>query len=221
MKHRHPLSGEGKPPLPVDGAVGPDCDIRNSAFGCYTDIGAQNRIQNTVFGDYSYTGAYCYFQNADVGKFSNIAAMVRVGPTAHPMDRPSLHHFTYRRRLYGFSEEDDASFFADRVARRTWIGHDTWLGHGAIVMPELSVGTGSVIGAGAVVTRDIPPYTVAVGVPAKPVKDRFSEAIASALLEIAWWEWTHETIRARLEDFLLPAAQFVEKYRGTNGATDT
>mgnify|MGYP006274356201 CR=1 FL=1 len=191
-----------------------DVALSNAELGAWTEIGAGTLLENTEFGDYSYCGPLCIFQNARVQRFSNIAAAVRVGPTMHPIDRPTQHHFTYRRRMYGFAEEDDDSFFRWREAQRTVVGHDTWIGHGAIIMPKVTVGTGAVIGAGAVVTRDIPPYAVAVGVPAKVVRRRFSEDQAEALERIGWWNWSHETIAERLEDFSLSVEEFVEKYGG-------
>jgi hypothetical protein len=195
-------------PTVHDGAVLTDCRL-----GAWTEIGGLTSMENTSFGDYSYTGPWCILQNAEVGKFANIAAAVRIGPTAHPMDRATLHHFTYRRALYGFGADDD-SFFEARRVRVSHIGHDTWLGHGAIVMPGVRVGDGSVIGAGAVVTHDVPPYTVAAGVPARVIRERFPPHLAAELTRIAWWDWDHDTLRARLEDFLLPAESFVRKYRG-------
>jgi phosphonate metabolism protein (transferase hexapeptide repeat family) len=209
---QNPLLGEQKEPLPPSGTIGRECDIRNSTFGKYTEVGDWNRIQNSSLDDYSYTGQSCWLQNTDVGKFSNIAAMVRFGPTAHPIQRVTLHHFTYRRKLYGMDTEDDHEFFAERVARRTWIGHDTWIGHGAVIMPGVVVGDGSVVGAGAVVTHDVEPYTIVVGVPARKIKDRFSAETAKALVEIAWWQWEHEQIRERLADFSSPVEEFIEKY---------
>lgn len=187
---------------------------RGCTFGRYTEVGAYSYLESSTLGDYSYCGQFCFFQNAEVGAFANIAAAVRLGPTMHPMDRPTQHHFTYRRRLYGFDERDDEAFFAWRAAQRLVVGHDTWLGHGAIVMPNVEVGTGAVVGAGAVVTRDVPPYTVAVGVPARVVKRRFSESIAERLIALAWWEWPHEVIRERLADFSAPVEAFLERYEG-------
>lgn len=209
----NPLTGEHKRPLPQNGTVGRECDIRNSTFGQYTEVGDHNRIQNSFLDDYSYTGQLCWLQNTGVGKFSNIAAMVRIGPTAHPINRVSLHHFTYRRKLYGMAAEDDQDFFARRVSRRTWIGHDTWIGHGSIIMPGVTVGDGSVVGAGAVVTHDVEPYTIVAGVPARTIKVRFSPEIARSLAAIAWWHWSHSQIRERLADFSLPVEAFIEKYR--------
>jgi len=91
------------------------------------------------------------------------------------------------------------------------IGHDTWLGHGVIVMPGVSVGTGAVVGSGAVVTKDIPPYMIAVGVPAKVMRPRFPEPIIETLLRIAWWDWDHATLGARLAE-MNDVQAFVEKY---------
>ena len=78
--------------------------LKNTRLGEFTEIGLYNFIENTVMDDYSYTGQFCFIQNARIGKFSNIAAMVRIGPTDHPYERPSLHHFTYRQQMYGFSD---------------------------------------------------------------------------------------------------------------------
>jgi len=175
--------------------------LTNVTLGPWTEVGADNVLENVTLGAYSYTGPFGMFQNTVFGKFANVAAQVRVGPTMHPMDRPTLHHFTYRRSWYGFADTDDAEFFAAREARVTTVGHDTWIGHGAIVMPGLTIGTGSVIGAGAVVTKDVPPYTIVAGVPAKVVRRRFDETTAQALLDLAWWDWDHDTLHERLADF--------------------
>jgi phosphonate metabolism protein (transferase hexapeptide repeat family) len=198
--------------LTEEATVGEGCELVDCSLGAWTEIGEHNHFENVDFGDFSYTGPWCIAQNAIIGKFSNIAAMVRIGPTDHPMDRPSLHHFTYRRALYGFGQ-DDGDFFAARKARVTRIGHDTWIGHGAIIMPGVNVGDGAVIGSGAVVTKDLPAYCVAVGVPAKPIRRRFAEREADALARIAWWDWDHGTIQSRARDFLLPVEKFIERYR--------
>ncbi|MBN1647287.1 MAG: hypothetical protein JW874_04575 [Spirochaetales bacterium] len=199
--------------LRKEGLLPENCMVHNSGFGIYTEIGDFCHIQNSQIGDYSYMGQLCILQNTEVGKFSNIAAMVRTGPTAHPMERPTLHHFTYRRKKYGFSDTDEEAFFARRASIITTIGHDTWIGHGAVIMPGVSVGHGSVIGAGAIVTRDIPDYVIAVGCPARPVKERFTRSQAQALREIRWWDWTYEQIKERLDDFYLSVDVFIEKYR--------
>ena len=187
-------------------------NIKNCEFGVYTEVGVFNFLENSTLGDYSYTGQFCFVQNTVIGKFSNIAAMVRIGPTDHPYDRPSLHHFTYRQKMYGFNDHDDNGFFNHRQSRVTSIGHDTWIGHGAIISPEVTIGHGAVIGAGAVVTKDVSPYAIVVGVPAKEIKKRFSDDVISALLEIKWWDWSHDKIKDRIQDFHLPIEEFVSMH---------
>ena len=92
-----------------------NCELVNTKLGEYTEVGMFNFFENVMFDDYSYTGQFCYIQNAVIGKFSNIAAMVRIGPTNHPMERPTLHHFTYRRIMYGLDVEDDKEFLNYRT----------------------------------------------------------------------------------------------------------
>ncbi|MDC7218426.1 MAG: DapH/DapD/GlmU-related protein [Spirochaetales bacterium] len=198
--------------LPQKGLIHAGSKFINSRLGIYTEVGPDNHLENTGLDDYSYTGPHCIIQNAEIGKFANIAALVRIGPTDHPMDRPTQHHFTYRRTMYGFDTKDDREFFKWREEQSLTIGHDTWIGHGAIVLSGVNIGTGAVIGAGAVVTKDIPPYAVAVGVPAKVVKYRFPEEQREALQKIAWWDWSHEKIKAAMGDFCGTMEDFIKKY---------
>lgn len=198
--------------LGKDVLIHDNANVKNCEFGVYTEVGMFNFLENSTLGDYSYTGQFCFLQNTVVGKFSNIAAMVRIGPTDHPYDRPSLHHFTYRQKMYGFSDNDDSEFFKHRQSRVTSIGRDTWIGHGAIISPEVTIGHGAVIGAGAVVTKDVAPYAIAVGVPAKEIKKRFSDEIIEALLDIKWWDWPHDKIKDCIRDFHLPIKDFTNKH---------
>lgn len=86
-------------------------------------------------------------------------------------------------------------------------------GHGAILLPGRNIGTGAVVAAGAIVTKDVPAYTIVAGNPARPVKRRFSEATADRLTALAWWDWDHETLRRVLPDFRkLAVEEFLDKY---------
>ncbi|MBL3569713.1 chloramphenicol acetyltransferase [Rhodovulum sulfidophilum] len=195
--------------------VHPECSVAGCTLGRYVEIGQGARLLNVAMGDYSYCDRYADIANADLGKFANIAAFTRIGPTDHPMQRASLHHFLYRSADYWEDAGDDPAFFAHRASRRARIGHDTWIGHGAIVRPEVTVGDGAVVGAGAVVTRDVAPYTIVAGVPAVPIRDRFAPAIARRLQALAWWDWDHAALRRALEDFrTLSVEAFLEAHGG-------
>lgn len=193
----------------------PDVDLNEVTLGAYVEIGKGARISHAEFGDYSYCDRYCDIANATIGKFSNIASFTRIGATDHPLETASCHHFLYRSADYWDGVENDPAFFAHRLSRRAHIGHDTWLGHNCMIKPEVTVGDGAVVAAGAVVTRDVAPYTIVAGTPAVPLRDRQPTAIADRLIALAWWDWDHDALRAALADFrTLKAEAFLDKYEG-------
>lgn len=193
----------------------PGCQISDSQIGRYAEIGEGTRLRNSTFGDYSDTDRFCDIANATIGKFSNITSMVRIGATDHPLNRASLHHFMYRSPYFWPDEAEDATFLAGRDVRRTVIGHDTWLGHGCMVKPDVTVGHGAVVGAGAVVTRDVAPYTIVAGNPARLLRDRQPPDIAARLIALAWWDWDHARLRQVLQDSrTLKAEAFLAAFGG-------
>jgi phosphonate metabolism protein (transferase hexapeptide repeat family) len=193
--------------------VHPTATVKASKLGRYTEIGAGSQVSNSTIGDYSYAVENTQIAYATIGKFANIASHVRIYASKHPMELASLHHFTYRSSWYFDEAEDNRDFFDWRASHPITIGHDTWIGHGAVIMPGVTIGNGAIIGSNAVVTRDVPPYAVAVGVAAKVVKMRFDERIAERMERLAWWDWPHERLHETLEDFRkLPAEDFLDRY---------
>lgn len=193
--------------------INPAATVKRSTLGKYTEIGAGCQVSDSTIGDYSYCVENTQIAYATIGKFANIAAHVRIYASRHPMDLASLHHFTYRSSWYFEEEKDNAEFFAWRAEQTITIGHDTWIGHGAVIMPGVTIGNGAIIGSNAVVTRDVPPYSIAVGVPAKVIKQRFPDDIADRMEKLAWWDWPHDVLHQRLGDFRsLPATEFLDRY---------
>ncbi|MEO1704491.1 MAG: chloramphenicol acetyltransferase [Pseudomonadota bacterium] len=198
---------------PDEPFIHPDCEIVDTTFGSFVEIGRGSRVAHSAFGDYSYCDRYADIANAEIGKFSNIASFSRIGATDHPLDTASCHHFLYRSNDYWDDAERDEAWFAKRRARVAHVGHDTWIGAGAMVKPEVTVGHGAVVAAGAVVTKDVEPYTIVAGTPAKPLRERQPRSIADRLIALAWWDWPHSELRRTLEDFRhLSAEAFLEKY---------
>lgn len=189
------------------------CTITESQFGAFTEVGAGSRISYSSFGDYAYCDRYADIANATIGKFANIAAFSRIGATDHPLETAACHHFLYRSADYWDDAQSDSAFFAYRRSRRATIGADTWIGAGAMIKPEVTLHHGAVVAAGSVVTKDVPAYAIVAGTPAKLLRWRQPEDISERLVKLAWWDWSHQLIRDRLDDFrALPAKAFLDKY---------
>ncbi|MDX2204305.1 MAG: chloramphenicol acetyltransferase [Hyphomicrobiaceae bacterium] len=205
--------GHGK--LSISPTIDPTAQVRDCTFGRYTEVGARTTIAESEMGDYSYVVNDSNIIYTTIGKFVSIAAMTRINPGNHPMQRATQAHFTYRASSYFEGAADEAGFFDWRRSFRISIGHDVWIGHGAIVLPGRNIGTGAVVAAGAVVTKDVAPYTIVAGNPAKPIRRRFPQAIEARLMTLAWWDWSHERLHAALPDFrALPIEAFLEKHGG-------
>lgn len=197
--------------LSTEPLVHPTSSIMNSYAGEWTSIGPRNVIVESKLGDYTYTMDEVTINYTEIGKYCSIASHVCINPVNHPMERVTQHHMTYRRKSYGFAKTDDEEIFKWRRLNRVRIGHDVWIGHGAIIMKGVTVGTGAVIASGAVVTKNVGPFTIVGGVPAKPIKERFSREIAAKLEQIAWWNWPREVIENRFYE-LNDLESFLEKY---------
>lgn len=199
--------------LGLEPSVHPTARVHESTLGRYTEVGAGCSVSHSTLGDYSYCVSGTQIAYAEIGKFANIAANVRIYASMHPMERASLHHFTYRSAQYFEGEADDQSFFDWRASNGIAIGHDTWIGHGVVVMPVVTIGNGAIIGSNAVVTKDVADFAIAVGVPARTIKQRFSDDVAGRLDALAWWDWSHEQLHQALPDFrTLGIEAFLEKY---------
>ena len=127
------------------------------------------------------------------------------------MDRVSTHPMTFLAEFGHFINSDDSDVKAMREDTQTTIGHDVWIGQGVVIMPNVHVHSGAIIGAHSVVTRDVPAFAVVAGNPAKVMRYRFDEETIEKLLSIAWWDWDETLIKQRISDFC-HIKKFVAKY---------
>lgn len=141
---------------------------------------------------------YQYPVNHDkliIGKFCSIAcgAKFLFNSANHKLGSLSTYTFPIFYDEWGLDKKDVASAWDNKGDIK--IGNDVWIGYQAVILSGVTVGDGCIIGARAVVTKDVPPYTIVGGVPAKPIRKRFSEETVKKLLEIKWWDWEEERIR--------------------------
>lgn len=199
--------------LGLEPFIHPEAKVIDCKIGRYTEVGARTRLVETTLGDYSYVVNDSDIIYSEIGKHVSIAAMTRINPGNHPIWRASQCHFTYRASQYFPGEADEAEFFDWRRAHKVTIGHDAWIGHGAVILAGRKIGAGAVVAAGAIVTKDVTPYVIVGGNPAREIKRRLPEDIAERMQALAWWDWSHERLHAALPDFrALSAEAFIEKY---------
>lgn len=163
--------------IDVHSQIEPDCHIFKGTI-----------INKCKIASFSYIGRNSLIQNAEIGRFCSISKEVNIGLGSHPLDMFSTSQVFYRKSnaLKLDIIPKDLGF---KEYKPIQIGHDVWIGTRAIILDGVSVGHGAVIAANSVVTKDIPPYAIVGGVPAKIIKYRFSETVIREMLELKWWEW--------------------------------
>lgn len=146
------------------------------------------------FGAFSYGNVGVALYNADVGRYCSIAHEVMVGPTEHPVDWMSSHCFVFNDRgTLGHSQDfldivSDNRYGSNNV--RNVIGNDVWIGYRAFVRRGVKIGDGAIIAANATVVKDVEPYTIVAGTPAKVVRKRFDDDTIKRLEALKWWNYS-------------------------------
>lgn len=146
-----------------------------------------------------------------VGSFCSINHTAAIGTWGnHPIDLVTTSNFIYNP-IWGFVDEFDTEL-KDKYNPPIVIENDVWIGTNAIVLPGVTIQNGAIVGAGAVVTKDVPPYAIVGGVPAKIIRYRFEPNVIEDLLEIQWWNWDDEKIKANF-DLFFNIEEFVKVHR--------
>ena len=155
-------------------------------LGRHTGLQAPYTLHNVDLGDYSYISRNALVANTSIGKFCSIGPNFVCGQGLHPTAALSTHPMFYSPARQNGVTLSLKSQYTESL--HTTIGHDVYIGANVFVLDGVTIGHGAVVGAGAVVTKDIPPYAIAVGVPARVVKYRFDPDTIQALLQRAWWD---------------------------------
>ncbi len=145
---------------------------------------------------------YHYPINKDrliIGKFCSIACGTKFIFTSanHTLESLSTYPFPLFFEEWGLDKANVTAAWDNKGD--IVIGNDVWIGYEAVIMPGVTIGDGAIIGTRAVVTKDVAPYTIVGGVPAKPIRKRFPEETIQSLLKVKWWEWSEERIRENIE----------------------
>ena len=169
-------------------SIGDDTTVERCHIGKHVAINRRSYINDSYIGDYSYTGINTTMNYTRMGKFCSIARNVDIGGFDHD------YHKITTMPMFRFRQMQSGSKPITRHDELCEIGNDVWIAAGAQVLHKVKIGDGAVVGGGAVVTKDVPPYAIVAGTPAKIINYRFDEEYIKELLNIRWWDWPDETI---------------------------
>lgn len=189
MKKIYPRTGDHQTVYLKDVITSPNIEV--GEYTMYNDFVNDPREfeKNNVLYHYPING-----DKLIIGKFCSIACGAKFLFTSanHKMSSLSTYPFPIFYEEWGLDAKD---------IRNAWdnkgdiiIGNDVWIGYEAVIMAGVTIGDGAIIGTRAVVTKDVPPYTIVGGVPAKPIRKRFDDATVERLIKLRWWDWEHEKI---------------------------
>lgn len=179
------------------------CMTPDNQIGPNSHILSNTILNHVNIGSYTYIGENSIFQNTSIGNYCSISREVFCGLGSHPLDSFSTSPLFYRRNnTFGLNVVTKDSPHVE--FQPITIGNDVWIGARAIIMDGVTIGNGAVIAAGSIVTKDVPPYAIVAGVPARTLRYRHSEENIKKLTDSNWWKDNpHEVINKMQEYDLL------------------
>lgn len=166
--------------------IGHDYTVTNTVFEKHVRLYGPGKIANCKVGAYTYVQSGSNISNADIGRFCSIGPRVIIAHGEHPSGFLSTHPLFFSE----YSAWNNAIFVDRKIVdqhKQVSIGHDVWIGANCYIKDGVKIGTGSIIAAGAVVVKDVPPYAIMGGVPAKVIRFRFDDNTINDLLKTEWW----------------------------------
>lgn len=168
-------------------------------------LGDDTWFLNSSIGYASYVSDHSFIKNTVIGRYTCIANDVMTVAGNHPTSFVSIHPAFYslaqKPSYVKQSKFEDFKYLDSEKRVSIKIGNDVWIGARVTILEGISIGDGAVVAAGAIVTKDIPPYAIVGGIPAKVIKYRFNEEIIQKLLKLKWWEKDQEWIQNHADDF--------------------
>ena len=185
--------------------------LRNCSIDKTASVGAGSNCIEVSMGKYSYMGSHNAVNTTEIGSYCSIASFCAIGGGGHEMTMVSSSPvFLKGRNALNKHFSDFPS-----ITKKTFIGNDVWIGEGVYIKEGVKVGDGAVIGAHSVVTKDIEPYSIVAGAPARHIRYRFDNDIVKKLQELSWWDWPDEKV-AQYAQYFNDPERFFAALEGDN-----
>lgn len=184
--------------------------IKNTTINHTSKVCSLSHVVNSTIDKYSYIGNNCTIINVEIGRYCSIADNCIIGGASHPIDWVSSSPVFHEGRNILKKNFSEHQF---ETTKRTVIENDVWIGNNVLIKSGVKISNGAIIGMGSVVTKDVGPYEIWVGTPAKLIRKRFNDEIINDLMTLKWWDWEDNKLEKN-SIYFNNIETFLEKQKG-------